>query len=136
LGKFSADYKRRHYRAKDRNPEIELVDCETLNEDERFSVTKTDPVEIITKQELRDEVNAIVQSLPKELQDICHALLNGSNRRKIARDLNISKNTLYRRLETLQKVFSESGNKKISKFLQNLRDTFPKTADVYYRGED
>jgi len=58
----------------------------------------------------RQRLQKLLLGLPRELQELCEALVQNSNKRAVSRELGIGKSTLYRRIEILRKRFGTMKN--------------------------
>ncbi|HAI10690.1 MAG TPA: hypothetical protein DCM28_03240 [Phycisphaerales bacterium] len=84
------------------------------------------------RSDLRMDVIQIVSELPEDLQRVCRVLMEQSGR-SAARELGMSKSTLYRAIAQIREHFVERG---YADFFQNSWDTFGSTADIDSAGNE
>jgi len=84
----------------------------------------TDILQTLISDEQDQELHAAVKSLPVKLRKLAYALMKNTEKRAVARDLGIGRNSLYRRLEQIRRHFKK---KKIVFFQQSSGTHFEKT---------
>ena len=63
----------------------------------------------LVSDENRHRLRQVIAELPANLQQLCEALMENTDKRAVAKELGIGKSTLYRRLATIREHFEEAG---------------------------
>jgi RNA polymerase sigma factor (sigma-70 family) len=109
LKNFSKTFLRNHYRARRKGPEIFPLDDPSIQTDGGFVLSGVDSETLKIKRDRFERLWSLLENLPGKLRRTCCALMENSNKRQVARELNISNATLYIHIERSRTIFIKTG---------------------------